>query len=356
MRKAAQLYGLASILLTGLVFKVFVLVPEVADKLYSRGIYRLLRVIYDATLAHLPFASVYLALPLIVWWLYRAGRKTAEDHHIMTRGIAVFNRFCWLIALFYLLWGYNYALPGVAQRLQLDLASSRQDSSLVVEVRRATSLMIQARELLSVDTAALGVEVLPDKLEGQVRYHLERILVKHGYPVAGSPRVRVLKPAGILLRISTAGVYMPYAMEGHIDAGLHPLQYAYTMAHEMSHGYGVTDEGECNFLALLACMDSTDPYLRYSALRVYWQYLINNLYAIDRSQYAIVMDSIPPSIINDRAAISAQMDVYPDILPAVRNAVYDTYLKTNGVQSGLQSYGQVVTLALAYQQRYGLID
>jgi hypothetical protein len=47
------------------------------------------------------------------------------------------------------------------------------------------------------------------------------------------------------------------------------------------------------------------------------------------------------------------MDLFPDIMPELRDLMYDTYLKTNGVTAGLSSYGQVVGLALAYQAAYG---
>jgi len=40
---------------------------------------------------------------------------------------------------------------------------------------------------------------------------------------------------------------------------------------------------------------------------------------------------------------------YPDLLPKFRNAVYDTYLKSQGVADGLHSYSRVVQLVWAYE-------
>jgi hypothetical protein len=146
---------------------------------------------------------------------------------------------------------------------------------------------------------------------------------------------------------------MPFAIEGQIDEGLHPIQYPYVMAHEFGHSYGFTDEGVCNFLALLACMRSDLPVVRYSALRSYWIYLARDVRRLDEDIYRSAYQRLPRSVIVDYAAVREQMDLFPDILPDLRDLMYDTYLKTNGVTAGLSSYGQVVGLALAYQAAYG---
>jgi len=45
-----------------------------------------------------------------------------------------------------------------------------------------------------------------------------------------------------------------------------------------------------------------------------------------------------------------EMDKYPDILPKVRDAVYDTYLKSHGVKGGMSSYSTVVKLMLQWKK------
>ncbi|MCB0582976.1 MAG: DUF3810 family protein, partial [Phaeodactylibacter sp.] len=69
------------------------------------------------------------------------------------------------------------------------------------------------------------------------------------------------------------GLYFPFTGEGHIDAGLHPLQKPYVMAHELAHGYGFGDEGTCNFLGYLACIGSDDPVIAYIGHLNYWRTL-----------------------------------------------------------------------------------
>ncbi|MEZ4685085.1 MAG: DUF3810 family protein [Bacteroidia bacterium] len=45
---------------------------------------------------------------------------------------------------------------------------------------------------------------------------------------------------------------------------LHHLEVPVTAAHEMGHALGFTDEGVCNFLGYLACIDSDEPLLQYA--------------------------------------------------------------------------------------------
>ena len=54
------------------------------------------------------------------------------------------------------------------------------------------------------------------------------------------------------------------------------LQIPFTLAHEMAHGYGITDEGDCNTLAYLVCLHSKNKAIQYSGLLAYLRYLWND--------------------------------------------------------------------------------
>ena len=154
----------------------------------------------------------------------------------------------------------------------------------------------------------------------------------------------------MLLRISTAGVYLPWVLEAHIDAGLHPLQHAFTLTHEATHAYGFTDEGVCNFWAYVATHDHSNLYIRYAGLLTYWRYLASSYRKVAPEAYrAYRREEVPTGISNDLMAIYRNGQQYPDILPAVRDRAYDTYLKSQGVKEGLQSYSRVVLLVQAWR-------
>ncbi len=181
-----------------------------------------------------------------------------------------------------------------------------------------------------------------------MRHLLTNVLRNFNYPIPAKVRGRLLFPKGILLRISTAGVYIPFTGEGHIDPGLHHLQLPFVMAHEMSHAYGIGGEGDCNFLAYLSCTSSENSYLKYVGFLYYWRYVAPDYRAYRPEEYKIIWENLPLGIKNDLRAIREEMNKYPDILPAVRDAAYNTYLKAQGIDDGIKNYDRVTMLAHAW--------
>ena len=206
-------------------------------------------------------------------------------------------------------------------------------------------------QVSAIDSLPLSESHIPDDLEDEIRDNLESLLNEWDMPTVGKVRVRKLSPKGILLRFSTAGVYVPFAFEGHIDKGLHPIQWPFTMAHEMTHGYGYGDEGACNFIGYLACLRSDNPIVKYSAKRAYWRYLMTDLRQLDEELYAQYWRALPIGIQNDVRDVIKYMDRYPDIMPDVRDKVYDSYLKSHGVQAGLANYSHMIKYVKAYEDR-----
>lgn len=189
------------------------------------------------------------------------------------------------------------------------------------------------------------------EMENEVRNNVSLVLKDIGLPASGMPRVRVLKPDGVLLRLATAGVYMPYVFEGHIDGGLHPSIQGFTMAHEMTHAYGVGHEGSCNFIAYLAGLRSSDPLLSYSAHLSYWRYLAREIKFLSPDDFKRLWLELDENILNDIREINEYYDRYPDLFPLARSVIYDQYLKIQGMEEGLGTYLQIVSWVETWYDR-----
>ena len=63
-----------------------------------------------------------------------------------------------------------------------------------------------------------------------------------------------------------------------------------------------------------------------------------------------MIEQMNANVRTDLIAIMDEMDMYPDIMPKVRDAVYDTYLKSHGVAGGLSNYSKVVELTIAWKK------
>ncbi len=296
---------------------------------------------------HVLFVLLFLWLCLSI---IRNKKSSSSFGLFLFSGLRQFLKFaCIAYSLFYIFWGFNYKASSIETRLSL--ASIEPDSiELKKELHLITNQLIELRSSISASDSALTSTYYSLETEDIIRKSLESLLHEWDIPIHGKVRVRTLKPKGVLLRISTAGVYMPYAFEGHIDAGLHPIQWPFTMAHEMTHGYGITDEGACNFIGLLACMNTDDLFIRYSGLLAYWRYLNRNYRTISSNGQREFIKTVKASIIADLKDIYRNGDLYPDFMPKIRDMLYDQYLKSNGISSGLSSYSKIVALNLAWKE------
>ncbi len=327
------------------------------ERYYSRGLYPLLRQVQSFLSGFSPWPLIYwlvlgllvfVAFRLRVWW-GSPGTALQKGLHFAGGALSLFSA---LGFFFLLLWGLNYARVPVAQSLGLKLEPlDRED--LLCEYERVSGDLSAFRQMVLrqegkpvLDTTAL---ILPPVSQSEIAEALEQVLSRNAYPVHLGVRLRELYP-GSLLRISTAGVYLAWSGEGHYDGGLHSLQKPFVMAHEMAHGYGFGDEGVCNFWAWLACTSSDNPALAYSGSLAYWRYVAAALRRIDPEAAREANSHLPKGIQNDLSAIRRQMDKYPDVLPRLRNRVYEAYLRSQGVKEGMKSYDEVLLLVSAYRR------
>ena len=192
----------------------------------------------------------------------------------------------------------------------LDLKPSGVDSIYITQAFQSQTAK------LSLLVYEANVDSIPSQLEEDMREIEETLFSSWGIPVAGRMRIRRL-PGGSLLHFRTSGIYIPHAFEGHIDDGLHPLQQPFTLAHEMAHGYGLTDESECNFVAYLACMKSPNVSVRFSAELAYWRYLAGYFRKLDPEGWPAVYNAIDPAILEHLKSIREHVDRYSDWLTLV---------------------------------------
>jgi hypothetical protein len=255
-----------------------------------------------------------------------------------------------VIFLFLTLWGYNYGRVPLEKNMKMEPHPLSMEE-LKIELEKSTKEVSIARAAIpNISDEAISDPSFLSDIENEIRRDVEVLLKKLDYPTPSQVRGRILKPKGILLRFSTAGVYFPWTGECNVDGGLHPIQIPFTLAHEFAHGYGFTDEGTCNFLAYLACSQSDNPYFQYSGRLGYWRYVASSYRRYFRKEYKTFFDELPKGLVADLYAIEENQDRYPDILPEFRDVVYDSYLKSQGIKEGMKSYSRVVMLVNAWRK------
>ncbi|MCB0572734.1 MAG: DUF3810 family protein, partial [Phaeodactylibacter sp.] len=200
------------------------------------------------------------------------------------------------------------------------------------------------------DTEPISKGMLPAGMEGLLRNELEQLLGSHGFSTTGRVRGMYVYPKGVFMRFGSSGLYFPWTGEGHVDAGLHPLQKPLVLAHELSHGYGFGDEGSCNFLAYLSTIQSDDPVVAYAGHLSYWRTLAANYRHYEPEKYREFRESLPLGIQADLDAINEVLLRYPDFFPHFRYAAYEAYLRAQGIEEGMLNYDRVIMLAHAWRK------
>jgi hypothetical protein len=327
---------------------VFALKPAWSETLYGEGLFPLIRTVFRYTLGLLSFPAVTaVAVVALVLFILTCIRPLIRRQWTLWTLIAGFlSTMCAVLFLFQLLWGFNYSRMDLAQRMRLETQGMTREDLQAEFVRATAALKTAAYEISSV--VALNSWTNRD-YEDAIKPVLRRILAEIGYPEVASPRGRIIGPKGMLMRWNTAGIYVPFSGEGHVDAGMLPVQIPFTLAHEMAHGFGVTDEGDCNFLGYLVCIQSDDPLVRFSGVLTYWRYLASEYRHAFPDAYAKQYETLPALVRETLAAIRMNDALYPDLFPKLRNAVYDSYLKSQGIAEGLRSYNRIVQLVWAYE-------
>lgn len=331
--------------------------PDVVEQWYSQGIFQAVRCGLDWTLGLLPCSAFYLFWAWVVaywvWAVRRRPRFTFLWEKAAHWAARVFGFAGMLLGLFFWMWGFNYARPTLAEHLGLQ-PMPLDSAALWQELHAETRTLDSLRTLLvGTDTNALNDKRLwPAHAEDTVRAAVEKWLASEGYPVLGRVRAHPIWPEGTLFQFGTAGIYWPFTGQGNLEAGLHPLRQLPVMAHEMSHGYGFCDEGECNFIEYAACCQHPNAYIAYCVHLDYWNTVARECLKNNALHYnAHYRPSIPAGIRQDERAIRRQHSKFQEIAPAVRYQVYDAYLKSQGVATGMESYEEVLMLVRAWRER-----
>lgn len=321
--------------------------PNLMETWYGQGLFKAVRLLLDYTFGLLPLPGTYLLFFLLLWLIIRSVRKGRWRKIIVPKLIwRMLGILGFLFTAFYFLWGFNYGRADVTDRLSWNKEKLDKKTLVGMSEKHIAELNVLRQQL---DPSQYAGQT--NSWKSQIRKEAYPLAARLGYdPPGRNLRAREWKPVGLLLRLGTAGFYNPLTGECNIDGGLHDLQKPFVLAHEYFHGLGVTGEGDCNFLAYVLCHDASDPFIRYSGELGFWRYLRSALYRNDPEKFGEVASLSIPEVNEDLADIEKQMDKFPDIAPRVRDKVYDTYLKSNKIEEGMASYGNVVGMVLNWKR------
>lgn len=333
------------------------------ERVYSRGFFVAFRWVWDYTFGLAPIAWLYVfAAGLAVLYAFRLARRLKRPRRepkaafIKRAGRVLLAMAGWagrLVFFFYALWGFNYGRVGLGAQMGLETEPLTR-AEAASETAWAAAAAAEARAAIpGASGHVLAASSLPEDLESILRASISAVLRQAGLPAPGRVRVRAFVPGGWMMRFGGTGVYIPFFGEGYMAGNLLPFEKPFTLAHEMAHGFGITDEGEAGFLAFLACRASGHPAIRYSGCAGYWEYVAGEMARADRAAFRAGWDSLPEGMRADIRAARANAARYRGVVERISRKVYARYLQSQGVDDGLRSYSRLVGLVAAWRKKHG---
>lgn len=196
-----------------------------------------------------------------------------------------------------------------------------------------------------------GFSVMPysiNEMNSKLLKAYDKICDKYDFVQRLESRIKPVMLSEPMSYTHITGVYTFFTGEANLNVNFPDYTLPYTAAHELAHQRGIAREDEANFLAFLVCIESYDPYIRYSAYLNLYEYVTSALYSANRELYIEASTKLPYLVVEEQRAYSAFFEKYRESVASnISETVNNTFLIMHGTE-GVKSYGMVVDLAVAY--------
>ncbi len=309
---------------------------SLVERVYARGIFPVIGQALGGLSGRVGWSvtepGALLAASALIWAVRRGWRRAR-----FWVGLVGVAALVWIG--FQAVWGVNYRREPIATAFGLTVRPSSTDelralaADLTEEINRSAASTPTTGDLPGVLAAAPGIfAAAADR-----------------YPFLGGDYAppKPLVASELLSWLALLGFYNPFTAEPNINVRTPDFLIPYVVLHEMAHARGVASEDEASFVGYLLGRDSGEPRFRYAAL---WQatvYVYGAWRAVDPEGGARGYETLAPRVQADVAAYAAWRKQHASPLSTLARTVNDTYLRSQGVQDGVQSYGRLTDLVLA---------
>lgn len=251
-----------------------------------------------------------------------------------------------LLLFFTLTAGINYSRPELLGQLI-------EENSRTHKQEHSQEDLIALFHILVDDLTGLENQVARDEngllLPGQMDARESMRNLSSRFPdLAGYyPRTKPVLFSKAMTYLGITGIYSPFTLEANYNKHVPSYIIPFTLCHELAHLKGFMREEEANFIAYLACRDSSSLEFQYSGGVNALSYTLNALYrTLDPDLYQDLLLEIPESVRKEIANNRAYWQKHRRKVTELANKANDTYLKANAQTHGVKSYGMMVELLL----------
>lgn len=337
--------------------------PELTEYFITRGIFRIIAFPLEWIVSFLPFsiteAVVILGIPLLLFlfilWIMRIIRAKKR--------ILIFEKGCRFVAgcisaailMFMLMDGANFSRISLGELLDLPNNNYTAEDLYILTSDLVEKASV-AREALPEDEN--GFTVLSVKQSEFLRLAddcYKPLQDEYKFLKTAVWRVKPVMLSHLWSYTGYTGVYCPWTGEASVNVDVPDCDLGHTATHELAHTMGFAKENECNFLAWLACSVSNQPDYVYSGYLQAFIYCSNALYKADKELWRQAYAKCSDGLIRDLKQRSDYWKSFEGEIQYSSQKFNDSFIKANGVESGVFSYNEMVELMLRYYDKYKLL-
>ena len=251
-----------------------------------------------------------------------------------------------------------YGLNSYAGSISDDIRLSMTEYTLSELENATTFFRDEANKLASqVNRAPSGDVVYPDfeTLANQAGDGFDNLVYEKTYPVFAGSKVPVkeLGWADMYTSMGITGFTMSLTGEAAVNPQIPPVSLPFTMCHEMAHRMCIANEGDANMAAFLACEANESVEFRYSAFFMAYRYCYNALISQGTQEAQEAAQRITAGVSDQ---LYYDMSSYNNFFSSRKDQaatdfstqVNDSYIKVNGNEQGVASYGAVCDLLVSW--------
>lgn len=337
--------------------------PQFTEHAVTRGLFRIVGFPLAWLISVIPFSvaevllvlSVPAVLTALILWIRRMVKVNGKLRFLERSG-----RFlAWCLSLVFLLYmvmhGGNFSRLSTGELLELPSRTYTKEDLYTLTSDLAAKAS-QARERLSEDEngcITLSVSRSDLLLMADDGYHA--LEGKYPFLKAATWRVKPVMLSHWWSYTGIVGIYIPWLGEANLNVDVPDNNLAFSAAHEVAHTMGFAKEDECNFLAWLSCSASDQPDYAYSGYLSAFVYCSNALYKADKELWKQAYSNCSAGVLRDLTQNNTYWDQFEGKVQEVSNNLNDSFIKVNGVESGVLSYDEMVALLLRYYDKQGAL-
>ena len=348
---AAKIFYAAGIV-SAVLYGFFMLFPAFSD-FFNRYISSVFRAILAHLTGWIPFSLaefIIILSPLFIFLFVKYGLDRYSDswRDVGIYCLTVLSIVALMLSLFTVAFAPGYRGTRLADKLDLEEVEIDKTSLFETADFLASSA---AKEVNNIKYNEEGFSVMPydyNEMGDLLIEAYDKACEKYSFIQKLDSNLKPVMLSELMSYTHITGVYTFFTGEANINIAFPDYTVPFTAAHELAHQRGIAREDEANFVAFLVCMESDDPYIRYSGYLNTYEYVANVLYRADTELYYDVYYELPFNIAREMSAYSHFFEKYSQSVAAeVSGAVNNTFLTIQGTE-GTISYNLVVDLAVRY--------